>query len=265
MSDGLYYKDGKKVKYSPPSTHSVRERRTIFMLKIAVCDDDRQDMERLESAFDEIKLSGISYDVYFSAQELLKYQQRHNETYNLYILDIEMPTTSGLELAKQIRQKDSRALFVFLTSYTEYAMDVFELITFDYIAKPIDSRRLNAVLEKAMNYLNMMRRDFVFQFRKNHFRIGCDDILYIEKNGRQAFIHTVPKTYKANMNMGEIWNQLDKRCFAHIHVSFIVNLQHVKAIERDEVVLDDGVRLLIARTQKQTFKEKHMLFLKGMV
>lgn len=235
------------------------------MLRIAVCDDDRQDMERLEQAFDEIKMAEISYEVYFSAKELLEEQQKHSETYNLYILDIEMPDTNGLELAKQIRQTDSRALFVFLTSYTEYAMDVFELITFDYISKPIDSERLRAVLKKAMEYLNMTKRDFVFQFRKNHFRVGCDDILYIEKNGRQAIIHTVSEDYKTNMNTDEIWEQLDDKSFAHIHVSFIVNLLHVKAIEKDDVILDNGRRLLVARTQKQALKEKHMQFLRGVV
>ncbi|MDD3138491.1 MAG: LytTR family DNA-binding domain-containing protein, partial [Lachnospiraceae bacterium] len=63
----------------------------------------------------------------------------------------------------------------------------------------------------------------------------------------------------------EIWKQLDENSFAHIHVSFIVNLLHVKSIEKDEAILDNGERLLIARTQKQALKDKHMQFLKGMV
>ena len=235
------------------------------MLKIAVCDDNRTDMERLESAFDTIRMPGVSYEVYFSAAELLAYQKKHSESYNLYILDIEMPGISGLELAKAIRQTDARALFVFLTSYTEYAMDVFELITFDYLPKPITSQKLKAVLEKAMVYLNMTKRDFVFQFRKDYFRVSCDEILYIEKKGRQAVIHTNSQQYKTNMNTDEIWEQLDENSFAHIHVSYIVNLLHVKSIEKDEVILDNGEKLLIARTQKQALKEKHMLFLKGMV
>lgn len=67
------------------------------------------------------------------------------------------------------------------------------------------------------------------------------------------------------MNTEEIWNQLDEMSFAHIHVSFIVNLQHVKAIEKDEVILDNEERLLVAWTQKQVLKEKHMRFLKGRV
>lgn len=141
-------------------------------------------------------------------------------------------------------------------------MDVFKLITFDYIPKPIDGDKLRAVLDKAMDYLNMTKRNFVFQYRRNHFSISCDEILYFEKKGR---IHTNSDNYRVNMNTEEIWEQLDEKSFAHIHVSFIVNLQHVKAIEKDEVILDNMQHLLIARTQKQAFKEKHMLFLKGLV
>lgn len=235
------------------------------MIRIAVCDDSRIDIERMEAAFDQMKNFTIEYDVYFSAEELLEYRRRHEETYHLYFFDIEMPGMNGLELAREIRRSDSQALFVFLTSYAEYVMDVFDMITFQYITKPITAEKLESVLSKAVAYLNMTKRDFVFQFRKCQFRISCDDILYIEKKGRQAVIHTISENYKTNMTNEEIWEQLDEKNFAQSHVSFIVNLVHVKAIDRDEVIMDNQDQLLIARSQKQMLKDKHMNFLKGMV
>ena len=154
---------------------------------------------------------------------------------------------------------------MFLTSYTQYVMDVFDVITFDYISKPITVKKLESVLLKAMRYLNLIKQDFVFQFRKNHFRVSCDDILYFEKNGRQAVIHTISDTYKTNMTTEELREQLDDKVFSHIHVSYIVNLGHIRAIDGDDVVLDNGEHLLIARSQKQSLKEKHMEFMKRMV
>lgn len=235
------------------------------MLKIAVCDDSRTDMEMLEAAFDRLKDYPVDYDVYFSGEELLSYSALHGEVYHLYIFDIEMPDMSGLELAKEVRKKDAKALFVFLTSYTSYVMDVFDVITFDYISKPITAEKLESVLLKAMNYLDMIKQDFVFQFRKNHFRISCDEILYFEKKGRQAIIHTTSDTYKTNMTTEEIWKQLDETVFSHIHISYIVNLGHVRAIEGDEAVLDNGERFMIARSHKQGLKEKHMEFIRRKV
>lgn len=226
------------------------------MLRIAVCDDSRTDVEMLEAAFDELPDYPVEYDVYFSRKELLMCSMQDKENYHLYIFDIEMPDMNGLELAKEVRKRDAKALFVFLTSYTRYVMEVFEVITFE---------KMESVLLKAMNYLNMIKQDFVFQFRKNHFRVSCDDILYFEKKGRQAVIHTLSDIYKTNMTTEEIWKQLDEKVFTHIHVSYIINLGHIRAIEGDEVVLDNAERLLIARYQKQGLKEKHMELMKRMV
>ena len=80
------------------------------MLKIAICDDSRTDVERLECAFDKLRQYPIEYDVYFSGEELLKYYMLHEEVYHLYIFDIEMPELNGLELAKKIREKDAKGL-----------------------------------------------------------------------------------------------------------------------------------------------------------
>lgn len=235
------------------------------MLKIAVCDDSRTDVEMLEAAFDQLRDYPIEYDVYFRGEELLTYSMQHEEVYHLYIFDIEMPNMNGLELAKEVRKRDAKALFVFLTGYTQYVMDVFEVITFDYVQKPITVQKLEIIIQKVMQYLNMIRQDFVFQFRKNHFRVCCDDILYFEKKGRQAVIHTISDTYKTNMTTEEIWKQLDEKVFTHIHVSYIINLGHIRAIEGDEVLLDNEERILIARSHKQSLKEKHMEFMKRMV
>lgn len=235
------------------------------MLKIAVCDDSRTDVEMLECAFDRLHKYPIDYEVYFEPGELLKYVNEHEENYHLYIFDIEMPEMNGLELAKEIRSRDAKALFVFLTGYTQYVMDVFEVITFDYISKPITAEKLESVIVKAMQYLHMIRQDFVFQFRKNQFRVSCDDILYFEKKGRQAVIHTISDNYKANMTTEEIWKQLDEKVFAHIHLSYIVNLGHIRAIDGEEAVLDNEERLLVARSHKQNLKEKHMEYMRRVV
>lgn len=113
--------------------------------------------------------------------------------------------------------------------------------------------------------MNSALKGVVFQFRKNQFRISCDDIVYFEKKGRQAVIHTISENFKANMTTEEIWKQLDDKVFAHIHVSYIINLGHIRAIDGDEVVMDNEERLLIARSHKQNLKEKHMEFVRRMV
>lgn len=233
------------------------------VLKIALCDNSRADMERLEMTFDKLRDYPIDYDVYFSAEELLRCRESQTEPYQLYIFDIELSEINGLELAKELRKNDEKALFVFLTSHTEYVMEVFDVITFDYILKPITEEKLEAVLVKAMRHLEMLKQDFVFQFCKSHFRIDCKDILYFEKNGRQVVIHTISERYRTNMTIPELWEQLDEKVFSHIRISYIVNLRHVKAIEGNKVILDNGECLYIARSHKQELREKHIEYIKS--
>lgn len=235
------------------------------MLKIAICDDSRADIEQLETAFDALGSFQIDYDVYDSAIELLEYTALHDVTYQLYILDIEMPKMTGLELAEEIRKADVNALFVFLTSYDQYVMDVFKVVTFDYISKPITTKKLESVLLRAIQYLEIIKQDFIFGFRRSQFRISCDDILYFEKKGRQAVIHTIRENFKANMSVSEIWEQLDGRLFMQIRMSYIINLEHLRAIDGDEVIMDNGERLLVARMHKQELKKKHMELMRRMV
>lgn len=62
--------------------------------------------------------------------------------YHLYIFSIKMPEMNNLQLAKEIRKVDAKALFVYLIGYKQYVVDVFEVITFDYISKPITVEKL---------------------------------------------------------------------------------------------------------------------------
>lgn len=97
------------------------------MLEIAVCDDSRTDIELLEKALDGFRQYPVNYDVFFSGKELLDYCEKHQKVYHLYIFDIEMPGMDGVELAGKIRNKDKKAVFVFLTSYIEHVLEVFQV------------------------------------------------------------------------------------------------------------------------------------------
>ncbi len=169
----------------------------------------------------------------------------------------------GLAVAREIRSRDSKALIVFLTSYTKYMPDVFEVVTFDYIQKPITVERLRLLLEKAETYLGMTNQSFSFGYGRSRDSLKFDEILYLEKKGRQALIHTKDTIYKTNMTTKEIWECLDSRMFAAIHGSFIVNLKHVKTVSSGTVCLSDGQELAVTRGYRKSLAEKHMAFVQG--
>ena len=232
-------------------------------MKIAVCDDNPKELERIKGCFCRIQGYDLVCSYFDSTSTVMEILKTENSPYDLYILDIEMPGMNGLKLAKSIREKDSRALFVFLTSYTRYMKDVFDVVTFDFIEKPISDEKLLQILERAATYLNITSQHFSFGYRASRYSLKYDRILYIEKKGRQALIHTFEDVYKTNMTLEEIWKQLNPKSFVHIHSSYIINLYNLDRKDNEIAIMRNGEKLHITKGYRRELAMRHYEFVQG--
>ena len=232
-------------------------------MRIAVCDDNPKELERIKGCFCRIQGYDLVCSYFDSTSTVMEILKTENSPYDLYILDIEMPGMNGLKLAKSIREKDSRALFVFLTSYTRYMKDVFDVVTFDFIEKPISDEKLLQILERAATYLNITSQHFSFGYRASRYSLKYDRILYIEKKGRQALIHTFEDVYKTNMTLEEIWKQLNPKSFVHIHSSYIINLYNLDRKDNEIAIMRNGEKLHITKGYRRELAMRHFEFVQG--
>jgi response regulator of the lytR/algR family len=232
-------------------------------MRIAVCDDNPKELERIKGCFCRIQGYDLVCSYFDSTSTVMEILKTENSPYDLYILDIEMPGMNGLKLAKSIREKDSRALFVFLTSYTRYMKDVFDVVTFDFIEKPISDEKLLQILERAATYLNITSQHFSFGYRASRYSLKYDRILYIEKKGRQALIHTFEDVYKTNMTLEEIWKQLNPKSFVHIHSSYIINLYNLDRKDNEIAIMRNGGKLHITKGYRRELAMRHYEFVQG--
>ena len=127
----------------------------ILLLRLAICDDDPDTVEKIESFLERLQDPLLEYDVFFDGYELEDYQLKTSQEYDIYLLDIEMERMDGLTFAKRLRDVDSRALIIFITGFSKYVYDVFEVFTFDFILKPVDFERLKHTMDKAFSYLKL--------------------------------------------------------------------------------------------------------------
>lgn len=229
-------------------------------MRIAVCDDNPKELERIKGCFCRIQGYDLVCSYFDSTSTVMEILKTENSPYDLYILDIEMPGMNGLKLAKSIREKDSRALFVFLTSYTRYMKDVFDVVTFDFIEKPISDEKLLQILERAATYLNITSQHFSFGYRASRYSLKYDRILYIEKKGRQALIHTFEDVYKTNMTLEEIWKQLNPKSFVYIHSSYIINLYNLDRKDNEIAIMRNGEKLHITKGYRRELAMRHYEF-----
>lgn len=235
-------------------------------MKIAICDDNRTVIEQVEQYIEIINDRSIEYEVFFCAEELHKYIEKYEKEFDVFILDIEMKEMSGIDFAKKLREKNTSALIVFMTSYSQYVFDVFETITFNFIEKPLTFEKIKKVLKKTKKYLGFSRNSFSFTYRKNSHNISFSNISYFEKDGRKLCIYTTDdKAYQCNMRLKEIWLQLDSEIFGMLNKSLIVNISNIESIAGDNVILQDGKKLYISRNYRKELKKKHLDYLRGLV
>ncbi len=234
------------------------------MLRLAVCDDNVSVVEQVESYIEKLKEISIIYEVYFSVEEF--YSHMPEVDFDVYLLDIEIAGASGIQLAEQIRQTNQYALIIFMTSYPKYVTEVFDVNTFDFLLKPVTFENFKKVIYKVSDYISASKMNFVFMHNKNQYAVPYQNIIYIEKIKRKAYIHTNSGyMYECHMTMEEIIGELSMDMFVKINRACIVNLSMIDEIIRDEIHLINGETLYIARNCKMFVKEKHLNYFKKIV
>jgi two-component system, LytTR family, response regulator len=181
---------------------------------------------------------------------------------DLLILDVEMPSLSGIQLAKSLTKLP---LIIFISSHASYAADAFEVDAIDYLVKPVSIERIMRAIEKARILLEMKNsiaanegfkkdnNDSFFIKDKNAFvRIHNNEVLYIESLGDfvNIFLENGQKKI-ALVSMKNIELQLPSSDFIRVARTHIVNKQKITSIDTNTVMLGK-IQLNIGKTYVDT-------------
>ena len=176
------------------------------------------------------------------------------EKYDIFFLDIDIDSISGLQIAEKLRvkQENDEAQIIFISSHTEYAMKLFEVRPLNFLVKPVNQYKLNEVLEKALSLISLDKNVLLIKTTDNNMiRQEIKKILYIEGMGRKIRIHTTDGEYISYGRLKDIYDQLKMYRFIYIHKSYIVNYNQIKAINADSVVMYNKDVLKISERKKK--------------
>jgi two-component system, LytTR family, response regulator len=187
---------------------------------------------------------------------------------DLIFLDIEMPHFSGIDFINAIEKKP---LIIFTTAYSNYAVEGFNLGAVDYLVKPIPFNRfLKAVLraQQVFSQKNIpsqnqvistpeIEHDFMFvRAEYENVKINFLDILFIEGLKDYVKIYTTDNKYTLTLiSLIKLENLLSSKGFARVHRSYIINIKHVKSIQKNKVLISDK-RIPISESYKTSFFER---------
>lgn len=217
------------------------------MLNIIICEDNSQDMNNIMAVVQEfmeknkLKYKVFSYNDY--NKNFIKMIQEKLPS-KIYLLDIETPSASGIDIAREIRKKDVESVIIFLTGHEELGNVVLknDLMFLSFINKFDNLKnRLNRSLRKS---LDLLYKGKVIKFTDGHisYTINANDIIYITKESfeRKTIIKTDYGEFKVNKSLREIIKMLDSR-FIQTHRACYINIDRkVKVNKTTKIILFDN-------------------------
>lgn len=179
-----------------------------------------------------------TFDDAISGAEFLK-----AKPVDLLFIDINMPDITGIDLVRALQVKP---MVIFTTAYKNFAYEGFELEALDYILKPIDFKRFEKAVEKAIDYYRYKNRADTEQPEESLYvyseyrmvKVDLSAIEYIESMEDYIKIHqTNAPTVLTLMSLKKVLEKLPADKFQRIHRSYIVSLGKIRSIQNRKLKL----------------------------
>lgn len=236
------------------------------MIKVGICDDEQRFLSQMEQTIEAIAQKyhyEVQVEVYSDGKELLEDFEK-GIGLDLVFLDIEMEKVDGIETARKIRERDYHLLIVYVSSYEEYLMQLFEVEPFRFLKKPLQKEQLEEVFIKAQRRIEEKKKSYYrFQIGKTMMQVLQKDILYFESAGRKVMIHTMEKQYEYYDKLDKVEEKLENARFLRIHKAYLVNVDNIEAFQYERVALMDGTVLNISEKNRSRVRNEFWEYYKG--
>lgn len=228
--------------------------------RVLIVDDEypaRQELRYLLKDYTNLEIVGEATN---AAEALQLISALH---YSILFLDIQMPGVSGLELSRQLKEKDNSPLVVFVTSHQEYALEAFGVDAVDYLLKPVSEKRLDEALQKVFTRLTSKGKAkessdgqegkstlevIPVDYQGKTILLEEKDIIFVNASHDYTEIKTYDKKYLSRFTLKDMENRLNLDLFYRCHRSYLVNIKKV----REVTPLYNGTLLLTVEDMEKT-------------
>ncbi len=233
------------------------------MNTVICCDDNQEFCNLLGILLQEYqKAYDIKIVQFYDASQLLQYCEGNQ--FDIIYLDIELGEENGLKIAKKLKYINPKVLLIYISAYDNYYVDMVQAEPFRFIRKDAsDIERLNRELGQTLS--DAIRRlddasKFSFAFRRNEYTVELNKIKYFHSIARTIHMHgnirDIPSYFYGRMD--ELQGILKEKddSFERISKSYIVNMNYVRAINKNQIRIDDKVLSITAR-YRNDFLARH--------
>lgn len=175
-------------------------------------------------------------------------------------IDFEGEECNGIDIARSLRQVNSRALVFFVTNYIDYAPAGYEVQAFRYILKRDMRQVLERYLLQAMEHFAEGQEFLRLQCKDQIADIPLEAIHYLEVMDHSVSIHAGKVSYELSTTLSALEEKLSPHGFLRIHKSFLVNMRYIRKFRSRECLLTDGTALAVSEKNYSQQKQKYLLW-----
>ena len=237
------------------------------MLTLCICDDSPEDTTQIRALADRFVQEhpelGLRTEFFSSPFDLLEHLDEKGG-FDLYLLDILMPHMKGIERARRIRERGEPAELIFLTISREYALDAFEVDASGYLVKPVGWEKFQRALVASVHRLGGAEvPSFLLRTKAGLRKILFRELVMVESfdHDRVCTLSDHSKAVTAD-TLSSLMERLsfDHRFFSP-HRAYIINLEHITALNGPSVTLSTGRCVPVSRPKLAALKKAYMDFL----
>lgn len=229
------------------------------MVRVAILDDESKSIRslvyELEQFSGRVEIVAQFTQVEEALNELGKVQ------IDCLFLDIEMPGMDGFRFLGKLASKTFEIVFV--TAYSEYAIQAIRERAFDYLLKPVDGEDLDRVLtklesQKPNGSTHSKSGKVILNTDQELHLIDPDEIIYCQSEGSYSWVIAESgNKILVSKNLKHLEQILPEQQFYRIHHSYLVNVRRINLLDKSHssVILDSGVSLPLSRLRKKEFLE----------
>ena len=228
------------------------------MFTIYILDDERMDLEKERRITEDyFRRKGLEcrVEAYQDARWLLG--DIAAQKYDMYILDVEMPQLSGLEVAREIRKYYPDPVIIFVTNFVDYAVEAYEVNTYRYIPKEILQEKLTEAYEALLpQILEQEKKYYIIEKKADVEKINYEDLFYLKKDGRYTVLVHRHGESRVRKSMADVMHELDSPEFIVINKGYVANIRHIMNLKDHLILMRDGTKLPVGAPRLGQVKQE---------
>ncbi len=203
------------------------------MLKAMIVDDEAPARSELKFLLDELGQTEVVAEA-ASVREAIEKLKEY--PCDVMFLDVNMPEATGLQLAEALQHLKFPPAVVFVTAYSEFALDAFKVNAIDYLVKPVETDRLAQAIARVREHVQLHMQAqkserIPVEKAGKKILISIDKIRFVMARDDYAYLQTDTDRYFSTVSLAQLENRLDGHGFFRVHRGYLVNLSMVEEIE----------------------------------